>query len=211
MHRKNYFRRTIFLFLVLTTHVELLAQTPDANLLDRAVLQIGRSIYTQKEIEWYALCKLLLNPEVPNFNEFATEIRSRWTNYLQMIEPDLVMLDDAQRLNVFVPPDDMQARARDFIYDRINHDQKFASWVQGADLDDTGIRQNIERLLQIEGYKQSKERYGQAAAGQDAKDSPKSAPSKQTENAWYGEILAKTQLKYFQDAFVYRSLKKITF
>lgn len=193
----------------LTMHGVLSAQGRDADLLDRAVLQISRSVYTQQEIEWYILCKLLLSPEEPAFKDFASEIRARWTYYLQLVEPDLVLLDDAQRLNVFIPPIESQKRAQDFIYERINENATFTSWVQSSGLDDTIITQNIIRLLQIEGYKLSKQRHGQATSQRDG-NSQKAPSLIQVNDAWYGDLLAKTQLKYFKDAFVYRPLKKLS-
>lgn len=208
MHRKKIFLFVLLFINFLTRPGTIQAQGSDSDLLDRAVLQISRSVYTQQEIEWYILCKLLLNPEPPALKDFANEVRTRWTYYLQLVEPDLVLLDDAQRLNVFIPPPEIQKRAQDFIYERINANGTYASWVQTSGLDDTSITQNIVRLLQIEGYKQSKQRHGQVV-GQRDELTQQSPSDSQVQDAWYGELLARTQLKYFKDAFVYRPLKKL--
>lgn len=167
-------------------------------LIDRAVLQVGRTVYTQQNLEWYLLCKALLNAEPPSFDDFQAELRSRWPRYLESFESDLLVLEETQRTDSFLPDAETYGKAKDFLYARINSSPLYARWVRDAELDETAISQSLNRILQVEGFRQGKQRVSRQSSG------PERAGVD-----WEHELAGRTAIKRFEGALVFQPLKKI--
>ncbi len=174
------------------------AQGQESTPLDRAVLQIDRKVYSQQFIEWYFLCRHALNPEPPKFADYMQELQAKWQDYLALAEEEMVILEEAKRLNSFAPtPEKIQA-AKELIYERINSSAAFATWAKTTSLNESAIVRSADFILQLEAFKQNKLLTANPAAKVRIK-----------EQNWFKEARDKMTVRYFENANQYIPLLRL--
>lgn len=166
--------------------------------LDRAVLQIDKRVYSQQYITWYFLCRHALNPEPPKFADYVTELAAKWQEYLLLAEEELVILEEARRLNSFAPTQDKVQAAKEHIYERINSSAFFASWSTAVGLNETAIVRSAEAILQLEAFKMNK-----------LVDTNPTAKTRIIDQTWFKEAREKMTVRYFENAKQYVSLSRL--
>ncbi len=134
-----------------------------SSVADRLVVSVSGSSYSQRHIvAWFVVRELLQEPQ-PGQNKndrsaFIDEVASGWLGVIEKFCEDMVIRQEAARLGSFQPTPKATLKAGERIIARRQVDPSLAAGVTLLGLTDDEVAQFTATILQVEGFRKSRER-----------------------------------------------------
>ena len=164
---------------------------PDVS--DRLVVSVSGSSYTQRHVAgWFLVRELLQEPSAQKEKlpraSFMDEVSSSWKDVLQKFSEDMVIRQEAARLGSFQPSPKAIMKAGERVSARRATDAQLASGIAALAVGDEEISRFIATILQVEGFRKSRER-------------PMSAPARDAINpssTWLSELKSRAVVRVYE-------------
>jgi transcriptional regulator of acetoin/glycerol metabolism len=143
------------------------AAPPASSVADRLVVSVSGSTYSQRHVtSWFLVRELLqesaaqtsAQKEKATRPPFLEEVAASWKDVLQKFSEDMVIRQEAARLGSFQPSAKSIMKATERIRARRAVDPQLAAGVSAIEMDEDEIARFAATILQIEGFRKSRER-----------------------------------------------------
>jgi hypothetical protein len=157
-----------------------------AKVVDRLVLELNQTPFTQNQIKNYVLTHITLSDEesVNNLN-----LSESWTRYLAKFLADMIIDQEASRLGSYEPTTKMLEDATQLIIrkDTLGFHRKMSP---------DQFSKTLKKVLRIENFKRIKQRQLSLGATTDTE-------AGWQQSAWYKDLREKAMIRFFKDAYQY--------
>ena len=185
--------RLLILSLFLFAGSPVRAAVPEIS--DRLVLAVSGSSYSQRHVAVWFVVRELLQEEVATQIQkdkapLLSEIASGWKSVIEKFAEDMVIRQEAARLGSFQPSAKAQIKANERIVARRKVDRDVNAALSALAVTDDEISNFTGTILQVEGFRKSRDRQGPGA-----KDLSKDSSG----GSWLGDLKARSVIRIYSD------------